>query len=211
VRIVRIACNGIALFFVGYLVLAIVTRPWHRHWGSTAVERAEVLPGDEHAGAPSRAGDRSITIDAAPEDVWPWLLQIGEDRGGFYSYTSLENVFALSIVNAERIVPAWQELAPGDFVRAVPPQWMGGAFGDRVGWEVDHVDPTRHVLALRYWIFKVDAAEGEASRLHIRTHAGDAPVPIAPLLLLTFEPIHFIMERAMLIGIKERAERRART
>jgi hypothetical protein len=98
-------------------------------------------------------------------------------------------------------------LAAGEFVRAVPPDWLGGRLGDRIGWEVDLVDDRRHILALRYWIFRVESVDDQSSRLHIRTHAGDAPLPVAPLLLLTFEPAHFIMERAMLRGIKERAER----
>jgi hypothetical protein len=133
-------------------------------------------------------------------------VQLGQDRGGFYSYTSLENLFGLQISNAERIDPEWQHLAPGDLVRAAPPTWMGGAFGDRVGWEVDHVEPNR-LVALRYWIFEVEPTGENTSRLHTRTHAGDVPVPIAPMMLIAFEPAHFIMERAMLLGIKERAER----
>jgi hypothetical protein len=201
--------HGAALVFAAYLSLLVLSRPWHRHWGATATERARPLPGDEHAGAPGRAGDRSILIGAPAFDVWPWLLQMGEDRGGFYSHAPLENLFGLNIVNADRIIPEWQELAPGDFVRATPPSWMRGAFGDRVGWEVDHVDGDHYVLSLRYWIFEVEPLTPRSSRLHVRTHAGDAPVPVAPLLMLTFEPAHFVMERAMLFGVKARAERLA--
>jgi hypothetical protein len=202
-----IAANAAALLALAYTTGVVLLRPWQRDWGSTAAEQAMPLPGDAFAGARERAGDRAIVIDAPADRVWPWLLQLGEDRAGFYSYTSLENLFGLHIVNAESIHPEWQSLAAGDFVRAVPPGWLGGLFGDRIGWEVDHVDPTRHVLALRYWIFRLESIEDTSSRLHIRTHAGDAPLPIAPLLLLSFEPAHFIMERAMLKGIKERAER----
>ena len=64
-----------------------------------------------------------------------------------------------------------------------------------------------HVLALRYWIFEVETIDAGTSRLHVRTHAGDAPVFAAPLMLLGFEPAHFVMERAMLRGIRRRAER----
>lgn len=203
----RIAVNALAWLALSYTAATIGLRPWHRDWGSTPAERDARLPGDEHAGAPERAGDRAIEVDAPADQVWPWLLQLGEDRGGFYSYASLENLFGLHIVNAERVEPQWQQLAAGDFVRAVPPDWLGGAFGDRVGWEVDTVDSGRRILALRYWIFRVESTSARTSRVHVRTHAGDAPLPIAPMLLLTFEPAHFIMERAMLIGIKERAER----
>lgn len=197
--------SGLALAFTAYLAVLIAARPWHRHWGSTRQERARILPGDDHAGDPARASDRSITIAAAASAVWPWLVQLGEDRGGFYSYAWLENLAGLHIVNAERIVPAWQQLKPGDFVRATPAGWLRGAFGDRIGWEVDHVLPSR-VLALRYWIFEVIPIDSQSCRLHVRTHAGDAPLVVAPLLLLTFEPAHFVMERRMLIGIEQRSE-----
>lgn len=200
----------VALGFVIYLQGLVALRPWHRHWGSDASERARELPGDEHAGNPARAGDRAIAIDAPAPIVWSWLVQIGQDRGGFYSYASLENACGVRIRNAEQIEPGWQTLREGDFVRATPPDWLGGIFGDRIGWEVDHVVEGR-VLALRYWIFEVEPTSDVTSRLHIRTHAGDAPVPIAPLLLFTFEPAHLIMERGMLLGIKERAERTFRT
>jgi len=202
----RRVTSALSLAFVAYLVVLVTTRPWHRHWGATAEEGARSLPGDEYAGSPARAGDRAILIGAPALDVWPWLLQLGEDRGGFYSYASLENLFGLDIVNADRVVPEWQALKAGDFVRAVPPTWFNGAFGDRIGWEVDHVDGDRYVLALRYWIFEVEPLTPKTSRLHVRTHAGDAPVPVAPLLMLAFEPAHFIMERAMLRGVKVRAE-----
>ena len=206
VSVFRRAGTVLSMAFVAYLVVLVAARPWHRHWGATTEERVRPLPGDEHAGSPARAGDRAILIAAPAPDVWPWLVQIGEDRGGFYSYVSLENLFGLDIVNADRVVPEWQALKAGDFVRAVPPTWFNGAFGDRIGWEVDHVDGNRYVLALRYWIFEVEPLTPKTSRLHVRTHAGDAPVPVAPLLMLAFEPAHFIMERAMLRGVKVRAE-----
>jgi hypothetical protein len=195
-----------AFGFVLYLLALVTLRPWHRHWGSSASERARELPGDDHAGNRARASDRAIAIDAPAPVVWSWLVQIGQDRGGFYSHTGLENVVGLRIQNAEQIVPEWQTLHEGELVRAAPPDWLGGIFGDRVGWTVDHVIEGR-VLALRYWTFEVEPTSETTSRLHVRTHAGDAPVPLAPLLFLTFEPAHLIMERAMLLGIKERAER----
>jgi hypothetical protein len=207
VKAKRLIGNIVALGALIYTSGVVILRPWLRDWGSTTEERSALLPGDSFAGAPERAGDRAIAIDAPADRVWPWLLQLGEDRGGFYSYADLENAFGLHIVNAESIRPEWQSLAAGDFVRAVPPDWLGGMFGERVGWEVDQVDTTRHVLALRYWIFRVESSGEQSSRLHVRTHAGDAPLPVAPLLLLAFEPAHFIMERAMLQGIKQRAER----
>lgn len=200
---------AIARYAVCVLSLAalVIARPWHRSWGTEESERRRALPGDEHAGNPARAADRAITIAAPAEAVWPWVRQLGQDRGGFYSYAALERACGIDITNAERIVPGWQTVRMGDFVPATQPTWAWGIFGDRIGWEVDHVDEERHVLALRYWIFEVTPVDAHTSRLHVRTHAGDAPLLVAPLLMLTFEPIHFVMERAMLRGIKARAER----
>ncbi|MBX3232549.1 MAG: hypothetical protein KIT84_16360 [Labilithrix sp.] len=83
---------------------------------------------------------------------------------------------------------------------------LGGLFADRLGWEVDHVEEGR-LLALRHSVFEVEPTSERTSRLHVRTHAGDVPVPLAPVLFMAFEPAHFVMERAMLRGIKERAEK----
>lgn len=189
------------------LAALVGARPWFRSWGAVGSERHVRLPGDEHAGNPSRASDRAITIMAPADAVWPWVRQLGQDRAGFYSYAGLERACGIEVTNADRIVPAWQTLRVGDFVPATQSSWAHGLFGERIGWEVDHVDDERHLLALRYWIFEVTPVDARTSRLHVRTHAGDAPLLVAPILLLTFEPIHFVMERAMLRGIKERAER----
>lgn len=204
----RILAESAALLFVGYLALVVALRPWHRQWGSDVMERRRALHGDEHSASPSRAGNRAIRIDAPAEVVWQWLQQIGQDRGGFYSHALLERAFGLPIENASVIEPRWQHIEAGDFVRATPPDWLGGIFGDRIGWEVDAVVPER-LLALRYWIFEIEPVSDTASRLHVRTHAGEPPLLAAPLLGFVFEPAHFIMERAMLQGIKTRAEHAA--
>jgi hypothetical protein len=108
-------------------------------------------------------------------------------------------------MNANAVDPRWQDLHEGELVRATQADWADGVFGQRIGWNVDHVDDHR-VIALRYWVFDLEATSRYTSRLHIRTHEGDAPIPIAPLVFLFFEPAHFIMERGMLRGIKARAE-----
>ena len=208
--VLRFLACVISYGLLAYLAILIVLRPWQRAWGSDMHERMERLPGDERAGAPQRAGDRAIAIEAPADVVWSWLVQIGQDRGGFYSYASLENAAGVRVTNATQIVPAWQNVREGDFVRATPPDWLSGRFGDRIGWEVDHVEEGR-LLALRYWIFEVEPTSKTTSRLHVRTHTEDVPVPIAPLVFMIFEPAHFVMERAMLRGIKDRAEHGERT
>jgi hypothetical protein len=151
-----------------------------------------------------------VRINAPSEIVWPWLVQMGQDRGGFYSYDWLERAFGDDIHNADRIVPEWQRLEVGDLVRAVQPSFLGGVLGREVGWRVVRIEPG-HALVLRNWgSFVVHRLDDHTSILHVRTRGDGRPslaaVPFAPIGLLLFEPAHFIMERGMLLGIKERAE-----
>ena len=154
----------------------------------------------------------AINIDAAPEQVWPWLAQIGHDRGGFYSYAWLENLFGLHIVNADRVVPEWQERAIGEVVPATPAKWLG-LVDQPLGWKVTQFEPGR-VLFLENWGAFALVGTGPAStRLYIRTQGAarsSASLLWSPVELLVFEPAHFIMQRKMLLGIKARAEQLAR-
>lgn len=86
----------------------------HRRIGATSEELAGPLPGDELVPGATQSSTRAITIDAPPEYVWPWIAQLGQDRGGFYSYTAVENLAGCRIRNADRIVPQWQHPAVGD-------------------------------------------------------------------------------------------------
>jgi hypothetical protein len=164
------------------------------------------LPGDRNPRTLAAEINHATGIRARPENVWPWLAQLGQDRGGFYSYDWLENLFGLHMRNADRIHPEWQQMAAGRFVRSAPSNWMGGRFGDHLGWRVLEAQPNRH-LVLEYWGAFILIPSREGTRLLIRTHTGRPALWNAPLLVLGFEPVHFIMERAMLRGIQERAER----
>jgi hypothetical protein len=111
------------------------------------------------------------------------------------------------IRNADRIHPEWQTLHEGDLVRAVQPDYLGGIFGPNVGWHITRLEPNR-VLVLGGWGAFILEPAGGSTRLIVRTRGADKPnVALAPLGLLVFEPAHFIMQRRMLLGIKERAER----
>ena len=181
--------------------------PWYAHWGSTDDELRASLPGD--AIMTARSGDvmvqHAITIQAPPNVVWAWLVQIGQGRGGFYSYDRLESAFGLRMKNAETIDPALQSLSTGDFVRGAPEGWLGM---HHVGWEVAQVEPGR-VLVLKYWGSFVLVPEGKsATRLIARTSVADTrDHPALAAFGLFWEPIHFFMQRKMLLGIAERAER----
>jgi hypothetical protein len=209
----RLATIGgtLALAFLVYVAVAIITRPWHSRWGSTAAELRASLPGDELVPSAHYIVQHAVTIRASAAEIWPWLVQLGQDRGGFYSYAWLERAIGDDITNADRIHPEWQMLREGDLVRAAQPDYLGGVFGADLGWRILRLEPER-VLALGGWgVFVLDPADDGSTRLIVRTRGDAKPnVALAPFGLLVFEPAHFIMERAMLRGIKRRVEGDAR-
>ena len=91
-----------------------------RNWGATAEEAAAPLPGDELVPEPAQNTTLAVSIGASAQEVWAWLVQIGQDRGGMYSYDWLENLIGLHIHSAEEIRPEWQHLTAGDRVVVVP-------------------------------------------------------------------------------------------
>jgi hypothetical protein len=197
-----------ALLLLSYLTVLILVRPWHMRWGSTGEELRAPLPADELTPRPRYQIQHAVGLRAPPHAVWPWLAQLGHDRGGFYSHAGLENRFGLRVRNADRIHPEWQSLAAGDSVLATPDNYLGT--GRRLGWRVERAEPDR-VLVLEGWgAFVLEPTEAGGTRLIVRTlGSGDdglAAVALAPLGLLIFEPAHFIMQRQMLLGIRSRVE-----
>jgi hypothetical protein len=139
----------------------------------------------------------AITIEAPRERVWPWLAQIGQDRGGFYSYEWLENLAGCALSNANEIHPEWQHRELGERIPLHP------AFG----LELTVFDPPR-AIGLDHWGTFVLEEEGpERTRLLARGRVGSGGIG-AWIRNALFEIPHFVMERRMLLGIKQRAERR---
>ena len=193
----------IVLVFAGlWGLFLLVLHPWIMRWGSTPEEQAMALPGD--TAAPSAYFTRAITIDAPPSAVWPWLVQVGQDRAGFYSNDWLENLFGGDIHNADAVRSQWQQRAVGD--RAP----MAGEALRRVGGEytlltVRTLEPER-VIADVPGRFVVLPLGEQGTRLLLRE-----PLAIperSGLAWLVWDPMHFVMVQRMLEGIKERAERR---
>jgi hypothetical protein len=194
-----------AVLFVLLLVAVywIGIHPWMTNWGATAAERQMALPGDDPN--PDRAGQSTlaITINAPPEVIWQWLVQIGQDRAGFYTYTWLENLLGIDIHNADEIHPEWQHLAVGDVWRLVPEDYLGGLGRDAAS-PVLLVDPGRALVLEMWGAHVIEPIAENTSRLIVRGQAS----PANAMKTMLVDPIVFTMERRMLLGLKARAEGR---
>ena len=203
---------------VGYVAFV---RPRHLKWGSTWRERSRVWAGDEYMPEPVTKSTRVITIQAPANRVWPWIAQIGQDRGGFYSYTSMENLVGAEMKNAEEIHPEWQHRNIGDKVwLGTPSRFDGKAHLIVARWIPDRlmvlVAPPDWEKIMEgkladhmVWSFIVEPLSPKSCRLIVRSLAGPAQTTADKLAGYMFwEPAHFIMERGMLLGIKSRVEAR---
>lgn len=186
----------------------LVVRRWMMRWGATDQERAAALPGDE-AVQDAEQVTRAVTIEAPPAAVWPWIVQMGQDRAGFYSHDRLERLFGARIRNVDRIVPEWQALAVGDLVRT----YRRIERSEPLGWFVVRLEPER-LLVLRSkngdwsWTLFVEPVAGEErTRLVSRERSVRKGVLGAVLRRFPYEPAHFVMETGVLHGLKRRAER----
>lgn len=165
------------------------------------MEAAASLPGDDLA--PYTSSTRAITIEVPKEVVWRWLVQLGGDRGGFYSYTILENLLGYDTDNVVEIVPEFQDMKVGRLVMSTPPSAKGPA---KVLWRVAAVDPGKFFVLQGWGAFVLlDAGPGK-TRLIVRTHGWATPTFLSKLGYFFIMPLHYLMERRMLLGIKARAE-----
>ncbi len=200
-----------AMAVVGALALYFGhVRPWMYTWGADDDEIAAVLPGDELVSSTALRTTRAVTIDAPRHAVWPWLAQLGEHRGGFYSYSWLERGVGTAIHNANTVHPEWQNLGVGDTV------WLAKRFGARQ--VVAAVEPKSHLVLMSpsdfarvqrgqqargAWAFYLRRKGGQ-TRLIVRGsggavgHAG-------------FDIPHFVMEQKMMRGIRKRAQQMRRS
>ena len=193
-----------------YVAGAAILFPYSRTWGSTRDEILLALPGDAADRDLAFEVQHAVTIDVPPSRVWPWLVQLGQDRAGFYSYDWLERGFGVDIRNVKEIRPEWQSRRAGDRIPATQPGYLAGLFGERPGWIVTAVEPG-HVLVLEGWgaFVLLPAADGK-TRFIIRSTISheDMPVWVSIVNLFAFEMPHFIMERRMMLTIKSLAEER---
>jgi azurin len=196
--------------FVTYVGLAAFSYPQHRSWGSTPEEITMSLPGDEDPRAIPFEVQHAITIDAPAEDVWVWLVQLGQDRAGFYSYDWLERAIGLGVRNVSEVREEWQTLNAGDFVRGAPPNYLGGLLGEERGWTVREVTPEKLLVLEKWGAFVLQPVTDERTRLIIRSTMSnhDRSVWSSAANLFGFQLPHFIMQRRMMLTIKDLAEER---
>lgn len=188
-----------------YVLLA---RPWHLRWGATDDEVRSEFPGDDLLPAPDLSATRALTVRGSADQVWPWIAQLGQGRGGLYSYDFLENLVGCDIHSADRIVSEWQAPVVGGEVRLHP----------EVPLQVAAVVPGR-ALVLRggvpmgedappydfTWAFVLGEAPDGTTRLLARERYSYTRW-WAPLLVEPVEAVSFVMTQKMLRGIRDRAE-----
>jgi len=196
-------------------VAALVTyvkrvEPWLRTWGATPAEIAAPLPIDDLVVHGAPATTRAITVRVPVEDAWAWLVQIGQDRAGFYSYSALENLVGAGMHNASAVHPEWQARARGETVwLADPARW-----GDRGRQVAALVDPPRALVLVSpddferlergerahgAWGFFLEPTGERSCRLVARSSGG-------PVGEHGFDGVHFLMEQRMMRGLRDRAE-----
>jgi len=184
------------VLIVGYLLI----RPVHLRWGATHEELAGVMPGD----LAGTRWTRAITIKAPPQDIWPWMVQWGQGRGGWYSYDWLENLFGFDIHTADSILPDYQDTRIGDpicmapnvcasFVSVmVPNRWFGWQTVDEAGKPV--------------WTFTLGLFPLDDTRTRLVVRESFDPSAMPPFVIFLIEIPDVVMEQKMLHTLKQRAE-----
>jgi hypothetical protein len=190
---VAIVLSSAAVVVMLYIA---VVGPWQRRWGATDSEARGPMPGDDLLRPGAHSTTRAITIDAAPRDVFPWLVQIGYGRGGWYSYDWIDNDGRRSI---DRVDPALQDLSAGDRIQMFPGS----------GPVVREIVPEHHILSggdADTWCLLVEPTAEGRSRLVSRWRQ-DRPRDLGTFIwTLVCDPGAFVMERKMLRTIRDRAE-----
>ena len=205
----HVAAVAMGFTVLSYVGVAAFSYPSHRTWGTTREELAMPLPGDAEPRDRALELQHAVTIDAPAEDIWVWLVQLGQDRAGFYSYDWLERAIGLGIRNVTDVRPEWQALQAGDVVRATPPSYLGGLLSE-VAWTVGDVTPDRALVLEDRGSFVLHPISDERTRFIIRSQMGNRnrSVWASAASLLGFQLPHFIMQRRMMLTIKALAEQR---
>ena len=197
-----------AAILFGVLALAALygfwMRRWFARWGATTSDLTRIMPGDAAAIDPTYSATMAITIDARPEHIWPWLVQMGYRRGGLYSYDWLDRLFGyLDRQSADSILPEFQRLTVGDEI----------PIGRGQGFPVTGIEPYRALVLSGtgdgfawVWQFGLYPLDQRRTRLVSRNLVRVPRTLGSWLFMRVIEPAAFLMTRRMLLGLKRRAE-----
>ncbi|HLW53455.1 MAG TPA: SRPBCC family protein [Candidatus Angelobacter sp.] len=197
--------STLLIILTGAVLYWFPLRRWMSRWGAAPSDLTRIMPGDSLLDNPTYSGTMAVTVNARPEFIWPWLVQMGYRRGGLYSYDWLDRFFGyLDRPSATRIVPEFQHLAVGD---AIP-------LGRGPSWPVAVIEANRAlVLDMRnmggldwVWQFGLYTVDEKRTRLVSRSRVRTQKA-FARLITHAIEPAGFLMTRCMLLGLKQRAER----
>jgi len=195
------------------LAMLYGARRYYRNWGTTKAECQMRLPGDTLVADPAIQTTEALYIDAQSSALWPWLLQMGQDKAGFYGLDGLKNFAGLRHCDDNRVHPEWQQLAVGDLVRVAPKGWLGEP--DGLTLSVAGIVPEKYIV--------LTSVAGEDSRwnvvwsFHLQPHWEDRVRLLSRARIALRHPGEvFAMElarpivafstRGLLLGIKHRVE-----
>ena len=196
--------NYINYTLIFYTLIIIIywgfIRSQNNNWGATSVEIKIKFPIIENISSNRTVSTRAININASREKVWPWIAQTGQNRGGFNSYYWLENLFAAKMVNADSIHTEWQNPAAGDTVY----------YGKNEGYAIVSFAKPNEYYSLSGWTLLLQKIDSVNTRLIVRYPSMEIKQSkfITAYYYALFEPLHFIMESGMMMGIKQKAERK---
>lgn len=193
-----------------------LARPRYLRWGATPAELAATYPGEELFPDAGARSVRAVTIAAPADEVWPWIAQVGQDRGGFYSYEVLEDLVGSRMPRATSILPEHQAWRPGDRLWMYPQDKVDGAGSARL---LSYA-PGRHLMfasralgatvddpEVGLWGFAVQPVDaGHTRLLAVSRSSREASPLVAGFARAVFEPAHYVMERRMLLNVRELAE-----
>lgn len=202
-----IAVAGGALAVYHFLL-----RPLMLRRGATREEANRVLSGDEVTPPNPFRSTMAATLSATPEEIWPWLVQMGWDRAGYYTYNPIENLLGLDLHNADRIHPEWQDLKVGDTIWMSHPR-LKNLFPET---KVSTLEPNQALVLAIYgpsgtntrpsgaWTFFLEPIDVATTRFIVRLQVA-APTVIGKIIFYAFmEPAHFIMQHTMFTGLRKR-------
>ncbi len=201
----RTACVPVVMAATAAGTYLVFGRTWCLTWGATTEDVERTMPGDDLLAEPDLVSTRAVGIGAPPSAVWPWIVQMGSGRGGLYSYDWIENILGLHMHSTGEILSRFQDRKVGDVEQL-------GTSGPRLRIEV--LDAERALVFLSedgnwVWAFCLYPAPPDRTTLVSRNRIAIPGVPRIIRVLATFfmGPGSLVMERKMLLGVKQRAER----